>query len=71
MLLCCSALAFNEAGDQLATVGSQPDYLLTLWRWEDEAIVLRSKVTQAQRAQHALRPGYPFEPSLLLLCDCG
>lgn len=39
----CSALAFNEAGDQLASVGGMPDYLLTLWRWDAEAIVLRAK----------------------------
>lgn len=39
----CSALCFNDAGDQLASVGSWPDYLLTLWRWQEESIVLRSK----------------------------
>lgn len=38
-----SALAFNDKGDMLASVGGYPDYLLTLWNWEDEAIVLRSK----------------------------
>ncbi|KAF5842039.1 hypothetical protein DUNSADRAFT_9608 [Dunaliella salina] len=38
-----SSLAFNERGDQLASVGTWPDYLLTLWSWETEAIVLRSK----------------------------
>lgn len=27
----------------LATVGAYPDFMLTLWRWEDEAVVLRSK----------------------------
>jgi hypothetical protein len=39
----CSALTFNDSGDQLASVGGWPDYLLTLWSWEEEAIVLRSK----------------------------
>lgn len=38
-----SSLAFNDKGDMLASVGSYPDYLLTLWNWEEEAIVLRSK----------------------------
>jgi hypothetical protein len=36
-------MAFNNAGDMLATVGSYPDYMLTLWRWEEEAVVLRAK----------------------------
>eukprot|EP00899_Mesostigma_viride_P010867 jgi/Mesvir1/19782/Mv13079-RA.2 len=38
-----SAAVFNTSGDALATVGSYPDYWLTLWRWEEEAIILRSK----------------------------
>lgn len=38
-----SSVAFDIKGDQLATVGGYPDYLLTLWAWRDEAIVLRSK----------------------------
>ena len=38
-----SSLAFNDKGDMLASVGGYPDYLLTLWNWEEEDIVLRSK----------------------------
>jgi hypothetical protein len=38
-----AALAFNDAGDMLATVGGYPDYLITLWDWQQEAILLRSK----------------------------
>lgn len=38
-----SALSFNEQGDMLASVGGFPDYLLTLWNWEQESITLRSK----------------------------
>ena len=38
-----SALSFNDKGDMLASVGGHPDYLLTLWNWEEESIVLRSK----------------------------
>ena len=38
-----SALAFNDRGDMLASVGGYPDYLLTLWNWDEESIVLRSK----------------------------
>nr|A8J1V4.1 RecName: Full=Cilia- and flagella-associated protein 44 [Chlamydomonas reinhardtii] len=39
-----SALAFDgERGDTLASVGHFPDFLLTLWDWRQEAIVLRAK----------------------------
>ncbi|KAJ7407886.1 cilia- and flagella-associated protein 44 isoform X1 [Pitangus sulphuratus] len=34
---------FNRAGTLLATVGSSPDYMLTIWDWKQEEIVLRSK----------------------------
>lgn len=51
----CSSIAFNERGDQLASVGSWPDYLLTLWSWESEAIVLRSKAFSQVRCP-ALNP---------------
>lgn len=30
-------------GKLLASVGSDPDYMLTLWDWKQEKIVLRSK----------------------------
>ncbi|XP_042644979.1 LOW QUALITY PROTEIN: cilia- and flagella-associated protein 44 [Tyto alba] len=34
---------FNDAGTLLASVGSSPDYMLTIWDWKEEKIVLRSK----------------------------
>lgn len=34
---------FSPDGELLATVGSDPDYTLTLWEWRNEQIVLRSK----------------------------
>ena len=34
---------FNANGSKLATVGSAPDFMLTVWNWEQEKIVLRSK----------------------------
>jgi WD40 repeat protein/phenylpyruvate tautomerase PptA (4-oxalocrotonate tautomerase family) len=37
---CC---CFNNDGSKLATVGSNPDYMLTIWDWEDEMINLRYK----------------------------
>lgn len=38
-----SAVQFNEKGDLLATVGSYPDYMLTIWDWRNEGTILRSK----------------------------
>uniref|UniRef100_A0A8D2LTQ5 Cilia- and flagella-associated protein 44 n=1 Tax=Varanus komodoensis TaxID=61221 RepID=A0A8D2LTQ5_VARKO len=34
---------FNRSGTLIATVGSSPDYMLTVWDWKQENIVLRSK----------------------------
>ncbi|XP_069491898.1 cilia- and flagella-associated protein 44 isoform X2 [Ambystoma mexicanum] len=34
---------FNASGTLLASVGSSPDYMLTVWDWKQEKIVLRSK----------------------------
>lgn len=31
-----SDLAFNDSGDKLASVGSSPDFMLTVWDWENE-----------------------------------
>lgn len=38
-----AALAFNDAGDLLASVGGYPDFMLSLWNWESEGIILRCK----------------------------
>lgn len=38
-----SAAAFNTAGDRLATVGSYPDFMLTVWDWKAGCTLLRSK----------------------------
>ncbi|XP_069800651.1 cilia- and flagella-associated protein 44 isoform X2 [Dendropsophus ebraccatus] len=34
---------FNTSGTLLASVGSSPDYMLTIWDWKQEKIMLRSK----------------------------
>ena len=38
-----SAANFSADGEKLATVGSYPDYMLTVWDWNREQIVLRTK----------------------------
>lgn len=36
-------LAFNAKGDQIVSVAGDPDYMLTIWKWKQELILLRSK----------------------------
>ena len=38
-----SAVNFSGDGEKLATVGSFPDYMLTVWDWNREQIILRTK----------------------------
>ena len=38
-----SHVTFNPTGDKLASVGSSPDYMLTVWDWNSEQIILRTK----------------------------
>ncbi|THD23834.1 WD repeat-containing protein 52 [Fasciola hepatica] len=38
-----SSCEFSTDGEMLAVVGSDPDYMLTLWEWRNEQIVLRAK----------------------------
>lgn len=38
-----SSINFSPSGDRLASVGNYPDYLLTVWDWQNEKIMLRCK----------------------------
>ncbi|KAJ3275132.1 Cilia- and flagella-associated protein 44 [Terramyces sp. JEL0728] len=38
-----SDISFNSQGNKLASVATDPDYMLTIWNWKEEAIILRSK----------------------------
>ncbi|XP_063072845.1 cilia- and flagella-associated protein 44 [Engraulis encrasicolus] len=38
-----SSMDFNAEGHLLASVGSAPDFMLTLWNWRQEQVVLRNK----------------------------
>ncbi|CAH8582329.1 unnamed protein product [Schistosoma rodhaini] len=38
-----TACQFSPDGELLATVGSNPDYTLTIWDWKNEQIILKSK----------------------------
>lgn len=38
-----ASLSFTEEGDKIATVGGLPDYMLTVWNWQEERIILHCK----------------------------
>ena len=38
-----SHVEWNARGDKLAAVGSAPDYLLSVWDWAQERVILRTK----------------------------
>ncbi|VDN95986.1 unnamed protein product [Rodentolepis nana] len=40
-----SSCQFSPDGSLLVTVGDEPDYLLTIWDWREEKIVLRNKAS--------------------------
>lgn len=41
-------LLFSTEGDLLASLGSSPDFMLTIWDWKDEKILLRSKASSQE-----------------------
>ena len=36
-------LNFSPNGTKLASLGSSPDFMLTVWDWKNEKVILRSK----------------------------
>ncbi|KAJ3128012.1 Cilia- and flagella-associated protein 44 [Nowakowskiella sp. JEL0407] len=38
-----SDICFNPSGDKIASVGGDPDFMLTIWNWKSEKVILRSK----------------------------
>lgn len=34
---------FNSKGSKIATVGAAPDFMMTVWDWKTEKIILRTK----------------------------
>ena len=58
-----SAASFTADGTKLATVGSYPDYMLTVWNWEQEAIILRAKAFSQEVYHVAFSPR--FDGSLI------
>lgn len=38
-----SSITFSHNGDNVATVGSYPDYTIAIWDWKQEIILLKAK----------------------------
>ena len=58
-----SAANFSQDGEKLATVGSFPDFMLTVWDWNREAITLRTKAFSQEVYRVSFSPR--FEGQLL------
>jgi WD40 repeat protein len=55
---CCFFLTNSKSGELLASVGSAPDYLLTIWRWREEAMVLHTKAFSQEVYRVSFSPNF-------------
>lgn len=63
-----SFVDFNHDGSLLASVGSAPDYMLTLWDWRKEEVMLSCKAV----SQEVYRVSFsPYNPGLLTSSGSG
>jgi WD40 repeat protein len=63
-----SSISFSYDGDKLASVGSAPDYMLTVWDWQQERIILRSKAFSQEVFNVTF---YPLESGKLTTSGTG
>ncbi|XP_029902729.1 cilia- and flagella-associated protein 44 [Myripristis murdjan] len=54
-----SFVNFNHEGTVLASVGSAPDYMLTLWDWRQEEVMLRCKAISQEVYRVTFSPHNP------------
>nr|XP_024659041.1 cilia- and flagella-associated protein 44 isoform X2 [Maylandia zebra] len=63
-----SFVEFNHNGSILASVGSAPDYTLTLWDWRQEEVILSCKAI----SQEVYRVSFsPYNPGILTTSGFG
>ncbi|XP_051907853.1 cilia- and flagella-associated protein 44-like [Hippocampus zosterae] len=66
--LAFSSVNFNSDGSLLASLGSAPDYMLTVWNWKQEEVMLRCKAI----SQEVYRVSFsPYNPGLLTSSGSG
>lgn len=56
-----SSMAWSTSGKKLATVGSSPDFMLTVWDWVDEKVILKSKAFGQEVYRVTFSPKYEEE----------
>lgn len=70
-----SAAAFSASGQKLATVGAFPDYMLTVWDWQQESTILRSKAFSQDVRRHTFeriaRARSAAKPEVKPAAACG
>ncbi|XP_077441867.1 cilia- and flagella-associated protein 44-like isoform X1 [Vanacampus margaritifer] len=66
--LAFGSVNFSSDGSLLATLGSAPDYMLTVWKWRQEEVMLRCKAI----SQDVYRVSFsPYNPGLLTSSGSG
>nr|XP_061836799.1 cilia- and flagella-associated protein 44-like isoform X1 [Nerophis lumbriciformis] len=66
--LAFSSVNFNIDGSLLASLGSAPDYMLTVWNWRQEEVMLRCKAI----SQEVYKVSFsPYNPGLLTSSGSG
>ncbi|XP_047426661.1 cilia- and flagella-associated protein 44-like [Mugil cephalus] len=63
-----SFVDFNQEGSVLASVGSAPDYMLTLWDWRQEEVMLSCKAFSREVYRVSFSP---YHPGLLTSSGSG
>mgnify|MGYP001188008898 CR=1 FL=1 len=63
-----ATLKFSPDGDHLATVGSYPDFMITVWQWKKEHVVLRSKAFSQEIFDVSFSP---YLSGILTTCGTG
>lgn len=53
-----ASISWSNSGDKLATVGSEPDFMLTVWDWKQERVILRSKAFGQEVYRVSFSPMY-------------
>ena len=65
-----SHLDYNPDGSLLASIGGNPDYMLTVWDWRRESIVLRSKAFSQDIYRVSFSPELNKAPTSCSTCTC-
>jgi WD40 repeat protein len=53
-----ASISWSKDGDKLATVGSDPDFMLTVWDWKQERVILKSKAFGQEVYRVSFSPMY-------------